>query len=316
MGRYLLGRFAAAVPTLLLVTFVAFLLTTAARGDPAVEALRQGGQEPTVEAIAEFRQKMGLNDPLPVRYVRWIGGMAQGDLGKSFLNQRPVSEIIGERLEPTIRLGLAAFATTAILGVGLGILFGLTAGSKIDIAGRVVSLWLAAIPSFWLGLLLITFIAEKARLLPVAGYGGIQYLILPVIALSCGPAAGLMRLTRAAVIEVWRQDYVRTAKAKGLSVRTVVARHLLPNVLLPVVTLLGVRFGQLLAGAVVIESIFSWPGMGSALILAISGRDLPIIGAYVLIAGVSFVLVNLLTDVSYVFLDPRIRLGAEGKGQA
>lgn len=315
MGRYLLGRVGAAVPTLLLVTFVAFLLTTAARGDPAVEALRQGGQEPTAEAIAAYRAQLGLDDPLPVRYVRWLGGMAQGNLGRSFLNQRPVSEIIGERLEPTLRLGLTAFAVTALSGVGLGILFGLTAGSRLDVAGRVGSLLMAAIPSFWLGLLLITFVAEKGRLLPVAGYGGVQHLILPVIALSCGPAAGLMRLTRAAVIEVWRQDYVRTAKAKGLAVRLVVLKHALPNVLLPVITLLGVRFGQLLAGAVVIETIFSWPGMGSALILAISGRDLPIIGAYVLLAGVAFVFVNLLTDVSYVFLDPRIRLGAEGKGQ-
>ncbi|MCC6626609.1 MAG: ABC transporter permease [Chloroflexi bacterium] len=315
MGKYLLSRALAALPTLILLTFVCFALTTAARGDPAAEALRQGGQDPTPEAIAAYRQQLGLDDPLPVRYIRWLGGLTQGDLGKSFLTQRAVSEIIGERIEPTLRLGLSAFLVTSVLGIGLGIIFGLSAGSPLDQGGRVVSLLLAAVPSFWLALLLVTFVSEKARLLPVAGYGGIQHLILPVLALSCGPAAGLMRITRGAVIEIWRQDYVRTARAKGLQQRLVVMRHALPNALLPVVTLLGLRFGQLLAGAVVIEAIFSWPGMGSALILAISGRDLPVIGAYVLLAGVAFVIVNLLTDISYGLLDPRVRLGAREGGR-
>ncbi|MCC7370674.1 MAG: ABC transporter permease [Chloroflexi bacterium] len=315
MGRYLLARTLAAVPTLFLLTFVCFLLTTAARGDPAVEALRQGGQEPTPEAVARFRAERGLDDPLPVRYVRWLGGLAQGDFGRSFLSARTVGDIIGEKLMPTVWLGLSAFAVTSVTGITLGVLFGLAPNSLFDRVGRVITLWLAAIPSFWLALLLVTFISEKGRLLPVAGYGGIQYMILPVIALSCGPAAGLMRITRSAVIEVWRQDYVRTARAKGLVQHRVVLRHTLPNAMLPVVTLLGLRFGQLLAGAVVIESIFSWPGMGTALIQAISGRDLPVIGAYVLIAGVTFVVVNLLTDLSYGLLDPRVRLGGgEGRG--
>jgi ABC-type dipeptide/oligopeptide/nickel transport system permease component len=310
MGRYLLERVGAALPTLFLLTLVCFLLTTAARGDPAREALRQGGQEPTEEAVQAYRQQLGLNDPLPIRYARWLVGLTQGDLGKSFLSARTVSEILGERIVPTLWLGLTSFAVTSVVGVGLGVLFGLRAGSRFDEIGRAASLLLAAIPSFWLALLLVTFVSEKARLLPVAGYGGAQYLILPVVALSCGPAAGLMRITRGAVIEVWRQDYVRTARAKGMVQQIVVLRHALPNALLPVVTLLGLRFGQLLAGAIVIESIFSWPGMGTALIQAISGRDLPVIGAYVLLAGVAFIIVNLLTDLSYALLDPRVRLGA------
>jgi len=314
MGRYLLGRVATAVPTLLLLTFVAFLLTSAARGDPAEAALRQGGQEPTTEAIAAYRQKLGLNDPLIVRYGHWLLNLTHGDLGTSFLSQRPVRDIIGERLEPTLRLGLTAFVVTSIVGIGLGIIFGLNVNSKLDVIGRWISLLLAAIPSFWLGLLLVSIVAERWRLLPVAGYGGARYLILPVIALSCSPAAGLMRLSRAAMIEVWRQDYVRTARAKGLRHHALVLGHALPNALLPIVTVLGLRFGQLLAGAIVIETIFSWPGMGSALIGAISGRDLPVIGAYVLIAGVAFIIVNLLTDLSYGLLDPRIRLG-ESKGR-
>jgi ABC-type dipeptide/oligopeptide/nickel transport system permease component len=316
MGRYVIGRLAAAIPTLLLLTLAAFLLNSAARGDPAANALRAGGQEPTPEAISAYRDELGLDDPLPIRYFRWLGNALQGDFGQSFIDQRDVSEILGERIGPTLRLGLAAFAFTTVLGIGLGILFGLFANTWIDYGGRVTSLLLASVPSFWLALLLITYISEKWKLLPVAGYGGIQYMILPILALSLGPAASLMRFTRSAMIEVWRQDYVRTARAKGLGQTLLVLRHALPNALLPIITLLGLRFGQLLAGAIVIESIFAWPGMGSALISAISGRDLPVIGAYVLIAGVLFITINLLTDLSYAFLDPRVRLNvAGGRGQ-
>lgn len=309
MGRYLLSRLAAAVPTLLLLTLVAFLLTTAARGDPAEAALRQSGYEPTPEQIAAYRHQLGLDAPLAVRYVRWLRDLMRGQLGTSFLSGKPVGGIIKARLGPTLLLGGIAFAVTSLLGIGLGVLFGLTADSRLDRWGRVVTLLLAAIPSFWLALLLVTLIAERGRLLPVAGYGGARHLILPVAALACGPVAGLMRLTRAATIEAWRQDYVRTARAKGLPAVAIALRHALPNALLPIITLLGLRFGQLLAGAVLIESIFAWPGMGSALVAAISGRDLPVIGAYVLCIGVAFVVVNLLVDLSYAALDPRIRLG-------
>jgi peptide/nickel transport system permease protein len=278
-------------------------------------ALRAGGQEPTVEAIAAYREELGLNDPFFVRYGRWLVGLTRGDLGKSFLSARTVNEIIRERIEPTLRLGLTAFIFTTVVGVGLGLVFGLTAGSFLDVAGRWLTLLLAAVPSFWLALLLITLFAEILHSLPPAGYGGPRYLILPILALSAGPAAGLMRLTRSAVIEVWRLDYIRTARAKGLAGRIVTLRHALPNAMLPIITVLGLRFGQLLAGAIVIETIFAWPGMGTALIAAISGRDLPVIGAYVLLAGVAFVIVNLLTDISYGLLDPRVRLGAGNGSQ-
>lgn len=312
MGAYILKQLALAVPTLLLLTFVAFFLTTAARGDPAEAALRQGGNEPTPEQIAAYREELGLNDPIFVRYGRWLVGVTQGDLGRSFLSQRQVSEMLGERIGPTLRLGLTAFVTATLFGVGLGVIFGLTAGSWLDVIGRWASLLLAAIPSFWLALLLIVIVAERWRLLPVAGFGNgdPRYLILPVIALACGPAAALMRVTRGAVIEVWRLDYIRTARSRGVREWAIALRHALPNALLPIVTLLGLRFGQILAGAIIIESIFAWPGMGTELNTAISGRDLPVIGAYVLIAGVSFIIVNLITDISYGFLDPRIRLGA------
>ena len=310
MARYLLGRLAAAVPTLVLLTLAAFLLSLAAKGDPALLALKAGGQDPTPEAIAAYREKLGLNDPLPVRYVTWVGNVLQGDLGRSSLDGRAVSTILKERIVPTLRLGVSAFVVAAVAGVGLGILLGRFANSPIDLAGRFFSLLFAAIPSFWLALLLIVYVGERWKILPVAGYGGVKYLVLPVIALSCGPAASLMRYTRGATIEVLRQDYVRTAQAKGLGEVVIALRHALPNAMLPILTILGLRFGQILAGAIVIEGIFSWPGMGSAVLNAISSRDLPVISAYVLLAGVFFVVINLLTDLSYVALDPRIRLGA------
>jgi ABC-type dipeptide/oligopeptide/nickel transport system permease component len=306
----LLGRVAASLPTLILITFAAFYLNTAARGDPAYVALVAAGTEPTVENLKIQREKMGLNDPIPVRYLRWAGNVLQGDFGRSFLDGRPVRNIIRERLAPTLKLGAAAFVTATLAGIVIGVLLGLIAGSPVDILGRFTALFLAAIPSFWLALLLIVYIGERERWLPTGGYGGSRYMILPVIALAAGPTASLMRFTRGATIEVWRQDYVRTARAKGLRQTLVVLRHALPNAMLPILTLLGLRFGQILAGSIIIESIFAWPGMGTALINAISGRDLPVIGTYVLIAGTLFVLVNLLTDVGYVLLDPRVRLGA------
>jgi ABC-type dipeptide/oligopeptide/nickel transport system permease component len=312
MGRYFLGRLAAAVPTLLLLTLAAFFLNVAAKGDPAVLALKAGGQEPTPEAIAAYREKLGLDDPLPVRYAHWLGNVVQGDFGRSSLDGRRVIDILRERIVPTLKLGLFAFLVAAAIGITLGIVLGLVPNSPLDIAGRFASLLFAAIPSFWLALLLIVWVGERWGWLPVAGYGGPRYLVLPVIALACGPAASLMRFTRSATIEVWRQDYVRTARAKGLNQTLIALRHALPNAMLPILTILGLRFGQILAGAIVIEGIFSWPGMGSAVLNAISARDLPVIAAYVLLAGVFFVIVNLITDISYVMLDPRIRLGEAG----
>jgi peptide/nickel transport system permease protein len=313
MGRYVLGRLLAAIPTLILLTIVAFLLSLAAKGDPALLALKAGGQEPTPEAVAAYREKLGLNDPLPVRYATWVGNVVQGDFGRSSLDGRAVSTILRERIGPTLRLGVASFLAAALVGIPLGVIFGLRANSKVDVAGRFGSVFLASIPSFWMALILIVYFGEQWKLLPVAGYGGPRYMVLPVIALSCGAAASLMRFTRSAMIEVLRSDYIRTARAKGLSGTSVTLRHGLRNALLPILTILGLRFGQILAGAIVIEGIFSWPGMGSAVLNAISSRDLPVIAAYVLLAGILFILVNLLTDIGYVLLDPRVRLGTAGR---
>jgi peptide/nickel transport system permease protein len=307
-----LGRLLAAVPTLLALTLVAFLLTTAARGDPALEALQQAGDVPTPEALAQYRSQLGLDEPLPVRYVRWLGGVARGDLGRSYLSRRPVAAVVGERVRATLILGLSALVTSTVLGVGLGTLFAMRQDTWIDHVGRLGTVFLAAIPSFWLAIVLIVLFGEKLRLLPVAGFGVGRHLVLPTLALSLGPAAALMRLTRARMVEVLGQDYVRTARAKGMREQRVALGHVLRNAAIPIAGLLGLRFGHILAGAVIVESVFAWPGMGGVVLAAISGRDLPVLGGYVLLAGVLFIGANLVVDVAYALLDPRIRLGAGG----
>ncbi|HEX2034725.1 MAG TPA: ABC transporter permease [Chloroflexota bacterium] len=315
MARYLSTRLLAAIPTLLALTVVAFLLTTAARGDPALEALQQAGDVPSPQALARYRQELGLDQPLPVRYVRWLAGAVRGDLGRSYLSRRPVAEVILERVPATLVLGFSALAVATVLGVGLGTLLAMRRDTWVDRLGRLLTVLLASIPGFWLAIALIVLFGERLRLLPVAGFGLDRHLVLPSFALALGPAAALMRLTRAGMIEVLGQDYVRTARAKGVGEAAVAWRHVLRNAAIPVAGLLGLRFGHILAGAVIIESIFAWPGMGSVMLAAISGRDLPVIGAYVLLAGVLFVVANLLVDVGYALLDPRIRLGAGSSGR-
>jgi peptide/nickel transport system permease protein len=308
--RYLTQRLIAAVPTLLILTVVAFVLTTAARGDPALEALQQSGDVPTPETLAAYRKQLGLDQPFPVRYAQWLGNALQGDLGRSYLSRRPVAEIIGERIHATLILGASALTLSTFLGVGLGTLFALRHDTWIDHVGRFLTLLFASVPAFWLAIALIVLFGERLRLLPVAGFGLDRHLILPSLALAMGPASSLMRLTRARMMEEMARDHVRTARAKGLGQSAVAWHHILRNAAIPIASILGLRFGHILAGAIIVESIFAWPGMGSVVLTAISGRDLPVIGGYVLIAGLLFISANLLVDLSYVLLDPRIRLGA------
>ena len=309
MRVYLLQRIVIAIPTLVLLTLATFGLTSAARGDAVVEALRQAGEEPSQADVEAYRHAIGLDAPFVTRYVSWLSDVLEGDLGTSILSREPVTEIIGPRILPTMLLGMSAFALATLGGLGLGVVLALNAGSRFDRWVSGATVLFGSVPSFWFALLLIMVLAEWARIVPVAGYGTSRHLVLPVVALALGPLAELSRLTRSGVLEVWQEDFVRTARAKGLSRRSAIVRHALPNALIPVVTVLGLRFGHLLGGAVVIETVFAWPGMGTALIAAISGRDLPVIGGYVLCIGAFFVLVTLITDVSYAWLDPRVRLG-------
>lgn len=309
MTPYIIRRLLAAVVTVVALTVVTFLLTTAARGDPALLALQQSGAEPTPELLQQTRARMGLTDPLPVRYARWAGRAVRGDLGTSFLTRRPVVAMLRERVGPTLSLGAVTLAVSAVAGITLGAVTAVGRRRWLDVAVRSVAVLFASIPAFWLSLGLILVLGERLRLLPVAGFGGWRHYVLPVIALSLGPTAALLRLTRGSVLDVLADDYVRTARAKGLRERSVVMRHVLRNAALPVCALLGLRFGHILGGAVIIESIFAWPGMGTVLIGAISGRDLPVIGGFVVITGVVIVGVNLAVDLISPLLDPRVRIG-------
>jgi peptide/nickel transport system permease protein len=294
-----------AVCTLAAVTSLAFVLCTAARGDPALLALQQDGVDPTPELVAQYRLRLGLDEPLPLRYFRWLGSAVRGDLGHSFISNRPVSRVLGERVLPTLLLGSAALLLSTVFGVLLGIVIASPRHASGWFGLRAVLAFLASIPGFWLGIGLIMVFGERLRILPVAGFGTWQHLILPAVALALGPTAALARLTRGVILDELSHDYVRTGRAKGLSETALGLGHLLPNVAHPILALTGVRFGHLLGGSVMIESVFAWPGMGTTLTSAISGRDLPVIGGYVLVTGALVIGARMLVELLAALIDPR-----------
>lgn len=309
MTGYLARRLAALIPTLIVVSMLAFGITELAGGDPAREAAEQGEDLASDELVAELRTRWGLDDALPVRYARWLVNAVQGNLGQSYLSGRPVAEVLLAKYPATLLLALTALIFASLLGIPLGMLVALNRNTWIDHLGRIGAVSIAAVPGFWLGLLMIVLFAEVLGLLPAGGFGLDGHLLLPAAALGSLPAATVMRLTRANVLEVQDRDYVRTARAKGLSPTLVARRHILPNALIPSITFLGLQFGHMLGGAIVIESIFAWPGVGQVVLTAVSGRDIPVIAGYVLLSALIYVVVNLAVDVFYVVLDPRVRLG-------
>lgn len=308
MRRYAATRLAALVPTLLAVSLLAFALAELAGGDPAREAAEQGGQLAAADLIAELRARWGLDNPLPIRYARWLGDAVRGDLGESYLSKRPVTQELLGAFPATLLLALAALTVAAGAGIPLGVWAALRRDSLLDHLSRVVAVSFTAVPGFWLGLLLIALFAEALGWLPAGGYGLDTHLALPAVTLGAATAATVMRLVRSSVLEVIALEFVRAAHAKGLGPRQVAWRHVLPNALVPAVTHLGLRFGDLLAGAVVVESIFAWPGVGRVVLTAVSGRDLPVIAGFVLLSSAVFVGVNLAADLLCAILDPRIRL--------
>ena len=310
MTGYLVRRLAALIPTLVLVSMLAFGFTELAGGDPAREAAEQGdGDLASDELVAELRSRWGLDDALPVRYVRWLAGVGQGDLGESYLSGRPVADELLAKYPATLLLALTALIFASLVGIPLGVLVALKSNSWIDHVGRIGAVSIAAVPGFWLGLLLIVLFAEVLGLLPAGGFGLDGHLLLPAAALGALPAATVTRLTRASVLEVQALNYVRTAQAKGLGPGLVARRHILPNALVPSIIFLGLQFGHMVGGAIVIESIFAWPGVGQVVLTAVSGRDIPVIAGFVLMSALVYVVVNLAVDLSYLVLGPRVRLG-------
>jgi peptide/nickel transport system permease protein len=311
MGQYITRRLLLLMPIWLGITLMAFGLGRLAPGDPArLIAERQADGLPTPAQVEQIREEYGLADPLPLQYMRWVAHALQGDLGVSFKTGGPVLEELARRFPATLELAVYGMLVGIALALPLGAQAAVRRGSSADHLSRLVALAGASLPSFWLAFILIIVFAVQLRLLPVAGRGTARHLVLPAITLGVALAAPLTRLTRSSMLEVLGEDFVRTAWAKGLHERAVVLRHALRNALIPVVTVAGMSFGHLLGGAVIVETVFAWPGVGKLVVDSIFDRDYPLIQGYVLFMGTIFVLINLAVDLLYVWLDPRVRLGA------
>jgi peptide/nickel transport system permease protein len=312
MPTYLARRLLSLPLLLLGISLVSFTLLNLAPGDPAeiLLGLQQPGTEPPQEAVLALRQELGLDDPLPLRYGCWLLGALQGDLGVSYRSGQPIMVELAQRLPATIMLAVTTLALAMVISIPLGIASAVWRGSLVDGFSRLLALLGAAVPSYLLALLLILLFAVTLHWLPAIGYGSLRQLVLPAVALAVGSSAQLLRLTRANMLEVLQQDYVRTARAKGMRERRVIWVHALKNAILPVVTVLGMNVGHLLGGTVIVETVFSWPGVGKYAIDAIFLRDYPVIQGFVLYLAVIFLLVNLLVDLTYRWLNPRLHFSA------
>ena len=292
------------VPVLFGVTLVSFSLLHLVPGDPA-EVL--GGQEATKEDVERIRREYGLDQPLMIQYLRFAGNVVRGDFGISIQSRHPVQELLLQRLAFTLQLSLVSILVASTIGLLAGIISSARPYSFFDTAGMLGALFGISMPIFWLGLLLILVFAVKLHWLPSGGTGTLSHLILPAIALGSASAAVIARMTRASMLEVTRQDYIRTARATGHREAVVIFRHALKNAMIPVLTVFGLEFGYMLGGAVLTETVFSLPGIGRLLVEGIFARDYPVVQGAMILVGTTFVLVNLLTDLAYAFFDPRIR---------
>lgn len=310
MLKYIGKRLLMLVPVILGVTLIIFIMLALTPGDPARQIL---GGEATEEQVEELREELGLNDPLPVRYVRYIWDMLHGDLGTSYSSKQPVTKELLERFPTTLLLSILCTVVGAIIGIIFGIVSAVKQYTIFDNVSRVLALAGISIPSFWLGLMLIIVFSVNLKWLPSSGFYGPEYWILPAITVGLVQAATVMRQTRSAMLDVVRQDYIRTAKAKGQTELKVVMGHALPNALIPIITVLGMQFGHGLGGAVISEQIFAIPGIGKLMVDSITARDYPVVQGGVLMIAISFTVVNLLVDILYAFIDPRIKALYVGK---
>jgi peptide/nickel transport system permease protein len=301
---YLVRRLVLTVPVLLGVATLVFALIHLVPGDPAEAML---GESAPAADLADLRAKLGLDEPLLVQYGHFLRGLVRGDLGTSFRYNTPVTSEIGQRLGRTAQLAFVAMAVSVVIAVPLGILGALYRGRAIDQAAMAVSLAGIAMPNFWLGPLLAIIFAVELGWLPVSGTGSWRHLVLPALTLGAALAAIVARMTRASLVEELGELYVLAARARGVSRGRAVIRHALRNSLIPVVTILGLQLGAVLTGTIITETIFSWPGVGRLLIQAINFRDYPLVQGCILFIAVTYVLMNLLVDVTYAWLDPRIR---------
>jgi ABC-type dipeptide/oligopeptide/nickel transport system permease component len=319
MLTYLRRRAVTTIPVLVGVSLVVFLMLHFLPGDPVMMMLTEhrGAAAPTHsssvtdDAYQEMKRQLGLDQPLPIQFGRFLWGVIGGDLGKSFRSGEPVSSLIVRNLPHTIQLAMTSLGVAVVIGLFLGVVAGINRGTWIDGLTMTLAVTGVSMPSFWLGILLLIVLSLHLGLLPAVGMAtGWQSLIMPSIALGFSAAAIIARLVRSSLVDVLNRDFVRTARAKGLAERMVIVRHVLKNALIPVVTILGLQFGNLLGGTVVIETVFARPGVGQVAVKAIMEKDFPVVQGVVLFTAVAYVVANFLVDVSYAWLDPRIRFDA------
>ncbi|QXW42651.1 ABC transporter permease [Pseudomonas amygdali] len=312
MLMFILRRLLSSIPTLILVSLFVFTLQKLLPGDPV---LAMAGEERDPAVMEYLRDKYRLDDPIPLQYLNWVGNVLTGDLGTSLRTEQPVTTLLASKLPVTIELAVLALLIALLIGIPTGIISAVRKGTAVDYGANVVALSGISIPHFWLGILLIMVFAVKLQWLPASGFvpmgedfgQNLKTLILPAFVLGAGLSGILMRHTRSAMLEVLRTDYVRTARAKGLFPRTVILKHALRNALMPIVTLTTLLFGELLGGAVLTEQVFSIPGFGKMIVDAVFNRDYAVVQGVVLCVAIGFLLLNLLADVLYRLINPRLR---------
>lgn len=305
MVKYVIRRIVAMIPVLLGITFLVFMIMQMAPGDPVRIIL---GENASPEAVEQMREEMGLNDNLLVQYGRYMVRLCQGDMGTSYTNKRPVSQEVFSRLPATLKLAAVSAVVSILIAIPLGGLAAVKQNTLFDNISMVISLIGISMPAFWLALMLMLFFSLKLGWLPAQGAGdGWRSLILPSISIGFMNMAAIARTTRSSMLETIRQDYIRTARAKGISEREVIVHHAFNNALIPTITVVGVQLGGLLGGAVLTETVFAWPGLGRLMVQAVNGRDVPVVLGCIVILSIGFSIVNLVVDLLYGCIDPRVR---------
>ncbi|NIO70537.1 MAG: ABC transporter permease subunit [Anaerolineae bacterium] len=304
MTTYLIKRFLLAIPVLLLTALLVFSALHLAGGDPVMLLVHPTAPDYVREAV---RAKLGLDKPLPVQFVIYMSNVLRGDLGRSILSRREVSELILEKLPVTVELGVASLVLAYLLSIPLGAIAALNRNSFLDWSSMILALIGVSMPGFWLGLILIFTFAVHFRWFPPTGHASLKHLVLPALALGLPRVGRMARITRSSLLEVVGQDYIRTARAKGLAERAVVLRHALRNALIPIISLMGLDLGYIVGGSVVIEHVFARPGIGDMMLRAIYSRDFPVLQGSMFVLALAIILANIIADVAYVIVDPRIR---------
>lgn len=304
MLKYIIKKLLLMIPVLLGLTIIVFLILHLAPGDPVHKVV---GPNATPEVYENVKRSMGLDRPLIIQYFDYLGNLLKGDLGSSILQHRPVADIVMERFPITIGLGVRALLLSFLIAVPVGIIAAVNRNKLLDYFAMTFALVGISMPTFWFGMLLLYFLAYKLRLFPISGYGTWKHLMLPVITMGLTDAAVIARMMRSSMLEVIGQDYIRTARAKGLKEKVVTNKHALKNALIPVITLLGMRMGWIIGGSVTLEIIFSIPGLGRTMVDSIFSRDYPVVQGSILILAASVMISNLIADILYAVVDPRIR---------